>query len=125
MPARNVNPYGLTGPCDACPFRTDKQFPLGVDRRQEIADSLMVEDTEFRCHKTLDYSDGEARVTSGSQVCGGALVVMAKADQGYPQMTRIAGRVGMFDPSRLDLDAPVPDDLDDWVADDPEAAGWR
>jgi hypothetical protein len=114
-----VNPYGLTGPCKDCPFRSDKPFALGAERRQEIADSMTEGQAEFNCHKTLDYSNGTGEKRPGTQVCGGALVVLAKGDHGFPQLTRIAGAMGMFDPTLLDLEAPVPDSLEEWVAEDP------
>lgn len=120
MPAHNVNPFGLRGPCADCPFRTDKPFYLGQARREEIADGLRA-GADFPCHKTIDYShDDGGRRTPGTQFCGGALATIERGDDGPNQGMRIAERLGMYDPSRLDPDAPVPDGLDAWVDDDPE-----
>jgi hypothetical protein len=114
-----TNPYAMVKPCGDCPFRTDKKFPLRYERREEIAGALYG-GGEFHCHKTVDYSeddDGDSEPsTGGASVCAGSLIVLER--MGDPnQMMRIAQRVGMYDPAKLDMDAPVYDDLEDWVAD--------
>lgn len=107
--------FDLRGPCADCPFRTDKPFYLGERRAAEIADSMVDDDAPFTCHKTIDYSSGEPNVTDNGRACAGAMVILEK--MGHPnQEMRIAERLGWYDPARLDMDAPVPDSMDEWVA---------
>lgn len=94
--------YGLTTPCANCPFRTDVRPYITAARAREILSS----EGEFHCHKTLDYSDGEGRERKGTQVCAGFLICLEY--EGRPnQMMRIAGRIGMYDPRKLNMGAPV------------------
>lgn len=107
--------FSLRGPCADCPFRTDKPFFLGHDRAREIADSIVDDDAPFTCHKTIDYSSGEADVTENGRECGGVMVILERM-QHPNQGMRIAERLGIYDPARLDMDAPVPDTMEEWVA---------
>lgn len=98
-------PYSLTSPCPDCPFRSDVRPYLREARVRQL--EVELERKEFHCHKTtrLDgdgdtYSDGE------SVHCAGALILMEKEGRSS-QMMRIAERLGLYDPSRLDMDAPV------------------
>lgn len=111
--------FDMTTPCDNCPFRTEPPFYGGLQRAQEIADALERGQT-FQCHKTVEYvdsddNDGETSVpTPGDQHCAGALILLER--NGMPgQLARIAERFGMYDPSKLDMDAPVYDDLEQFV----------
>lgn len=60
-------------PCKNCPFRADTEpFPLGRDRRQQIADSLM-SDAAFGCHETTTHDDdGRYKWTEKERPCVGA-----------------------------------------------------
>lgn len=122
MTRPRANPFGLRGPCADCPFRSDKPFHLGPGRRQEIADGLRA-GADFPCHKTIDYTahedEGRGQRTPGTQWCGGALATIERGDEGPNQSMRIGERLGLYDPSRIDPDAPVHDGLDEWVAADP------
>lgn len=107
--------HKLKSPCANCPFRTDKYFHLTHQRAQDIADSLR-DGGDFPCHKTLDYSlpGGPDRNGPGVQRCAGMLIVMEKSE-GPNQIMRIAERLRLYDPTRLDMDAPVYDSLDAFV----------
>lgn len=103
-------PYRLTTPCTDCPFRTDKPFFLATGRAEEIAEATSDPGGgEFHCHKTTEET-GTGKVA----VCAGWLIVMEKS-YGANQMMRISERLGMYDASRLDMDAPVYDSLEDFI----------
>lgn len=112
---RRRTPYTLKSPCADCPFRSDRPFHLTPERADEIADHLRSNDSDFHCHKTVDYSsdDGEGRVASKTRVCAGALITMEKENVSTQAM-RIAERLGLYDHSALDMDAPVYDSLEQW-----------
>lgn len=108
-------PYTLKSPCADCPFRSDVARYLHPERAQEImCDSY--EDSNFYCHKTVDYSgdDGEGRVAGKSRVCAGFLVTMEKEGRAN-QPTRIAERLGLYDRTQVDMDAPTYDSMEEWV----------
>lgn len=108
------NPYGLTSPCDQCPFRRDVPGFLREGSVREIETTL--ERAEFHCHKTLDYSgdeeDGEGRETPRTKHCAGALIMLEKMEA-PSQMMRICERVDLYKPDELDMAAPVFDDFDE------------
>lgn len=101
----------MTSPCPNCPFRTDIKPFLNRARATEIADSLTRQQQTFQCHATIDYhnadDDGNGRSdTANAQHCAGAMIMLER--MGRPnQMMRICERIGMYDRSRLDMDAPV------------------
>lgn len=103
--------FDLRKPCANCPFRSDVRFPLR--RAREIADAL--ERSTFACHKTVDYSNGEARETEQTRHCAGALIMRVHMDD-FGQMMRIAYRLGLFDPTKLDMSSPVYEDEDAFIA---------
>jgi hypothetical protein len=100
-----MNRYSLTSPCPNCPFRNDIPPFLTRSRVREIQTSLI--QSEFPCHKTTDFDDeGEPRTSGREQHCAGALILLEKI--GRPsQMMRISERLGMYDHSKLKMDAPV------------------
>lgn len=106
--------YALTKPCKDCPFRHDIRPFLRRARAEEIVEGL--ERGEFPCHKTLECTDDEegTRVGKKSQHCAGALIMLEKVDR-PSQMMRIAERIGMYDRTKLDMDAPVFDDPQDFI----------
>lgn len=66
-------------PCDNCPFRRDKVFPLGEGRRQKIADAILKEDKNFGCHKTTKHDDdGQYVYTHQERPCAGAVYLVEK-----------------------------------------------
>lgn len=108
-------PYTLTSPCADCPFRCDVNRYLSPERAQGIMNESY-EDSNFYCHKTVDYSgeNGEGEVVSKSRVCAGFLVTMENEGRAN-QPTRIAERLGLYDRGRMDMDAPTYPSMRDWV----------
>lgn len=122
MPTTKQRPknegYRLVRPCAKCPFRTDVEPYIRSSRAREIAENLL-RGSDFICHETSvevpDSEDGEHDRGPDSQFCAGALITLEK--QGFAnQMMRIAERIGIYDASALDMDAPVSDSMDEWVA---------
>ena len=129
--------YDLVRPCASCPFRregiegAEKQpVRLGTQRVREVAGTAGWQGAEFQCHETwynapeLDQGDEEddqafARRCSsykGAQHCAGALIFGLK-NGGPHQMGRITGRLGMWDPDKLEAHSDlVFDDLDEFLA---------
>ena len=107
--------YNLTSPCGNCPFRSDKRFPLHRGRIEEIT----MDGHEFACHKTVDYSDpdddGDYQWKSeDTSHCAGLLILLEKEEQPH-QMMRIAERFGDYDHTKLNMDAPVYDTIEDCI----------
>lgn len=115
--------YDLRRPCAKCPFRTDIKPYIRHGRALEIAAGL--ERGEFTCHQTtVDSEDdeGECERVDGpdAQHCAGALIMLEA--EGHPsQMMRIAERLRgkdggpMYDPSKLDMTAPVYQSRDEFI----------
>lgn len=99
-------PYGMTTPCAHCPFRTDVPPFIKAVRVRQIQRSL--ERGEFPCHKTTEPDDAEGSPQSSADEihCAGALILMEKS-RCVGQMQLMAKRCGMYDPTQLNLDAPV------------------
>lgn len=108
--------HRLTTPCGDCPFRTDRPFPLTAQRATEIAECLRG-GGDFPCHKTLDYDGtGEPDINGPrAQRCAGMLIVMERSGD-RNRIMQIAERLGLYDPRRLDMAAPVFPSLDAWVS---------
>lgn len=107
-------PYTLTSPCADCPFRCDVASYLEPERAQEIMNDSY-EDSNFYCHKTVDYSDdSQGQIVSKSRVCAGFLSTMENEGRAN-QPTRIAERHGIYDRTQLDADAPVYASMQEWV----------
>jgi hypothetical protein len=103
------DPYRLVKPCAKCPFRTDIPPFLGSAARvTEIERSL--ERGAFNCHETLDYKrcdeDGAPAETEHTAHCAGALILLEKLGRSS-QLMRIGERLGLYDPRKLDMTAPV------------------
>lgn len=94
--------YTMTTPCKECPFLKGSGFTYR---------SLMAHASgEFACHKACELSeDGVYEAKSqDTPHCAGALIFMEK--QGKPtQMMRICERIGMYDYTKLDMNANVGD----------------
>lgn len=111
--------HRLTTPCANCPFRSDRPFHLTPARALEIATCLR-EGGDFPCHKTLDYDhpteDGRPDQNGpGANRCAGMLIVMEKSGL-RNRIMQIAQRLGLYDPAKLQMDAPVYESLDAWLA---------
>jgi len=93
--------YTLTKPCDQCPFLIGSGF---------TARSLDAHSSgEFACHKTCtldEDGDGTYQPRKKSPHCAGALIYLEKREKPH-QMMRICARLGMYDPNKLDMLAPV------------------
>lgn len=108
------NKYNLVRPCADCPFRSDKPFYLPAERIQEIRESTDV--FPFSCHNTVDYGDedddqGDEGGQADRSHCAGALILREKLGQSSIVM-RLAHRLGLYAPERLEMDAPVYDTWD-------------
>lgn len=97
--------YEMTHPCDQCPFLKSKAKSYGRRRLMEFASQA------FPCHKTAeciedDEGSSEFVAKEDSQHCAGVLIYCEKRNQPN-QMMRIAERLGMYDRTKLKMDAPV------------------
>lgn len=93
--------YDMTEPCDACPFLKGSGFKLR--RLAEHASG------EFACHKQckVDEDSGDFVPRSDkTNHCAGALIFLEKRGKPH-QMMRICERIGMYDASKLNMDADV------------------
>lgn len=105
------HPYRMTSPCDNCPFRSDVKPYITPGCVREIERSLSR--AEFPCHKTTEHDDDGHRARSNDEIhCAGALILLEK-EQRPSQMMRVCERLGMYDPSKLNMDAPVYDSFDE------------
>ena len=104
--------FSLKKPCTDCPFRSDKEFPLSVERKADIAESLK-NGQEFVCHRTVDYLDDDASDQSHSCSCAGARETSRRSGI-VSNAEQFAQRFG-FEFSAVDTDSPVYDSLDEWV----------
>lgn len=103
--------FDLTSPCGNCPFRYDRPGYLSADRVAEITDALFGGST-FSCHKLNDTDeDGEVYEGPEAQHCAGALIFL-EANETSNQLMRVAERLGLYDSSKLNMDAPVFTDTD-------------
>lgn len=103
------NHYRMTRPCADCPFRKDRPFPLGPGRVREIQKATHL--YPFSCHKTVDYDRDKPKQYEHAH-CAGALILREKL--GRPSLVmRMAQYVGIYDPTKLELDAPVYDSWDE------------
>jgi hypothetical protein len=104
--------YTLPGPCSNCPFRNDQPSYLRPERVVEIGTAILNQE-DFMCHKTVDYTEDEGRTAAKTRVCGGALATLDREGKST-QMQRITERLGMpvatFAP-----DLPVYDSVAEWV----------
>ena len=98
--------YTLTTPCAECPFLKKNAASYGKRRLTEFARG------EFPCHKTakmvVDEDDGESKYvpTDDSLHCAGALIYHEKRST-TTQMMRICERLGMYDHTKLNMEADV------------------
>lgn len=85
--------HNLNGPCDQCPFRSQGRRALRGLRPGRVTE-LMEEADPFYCHKTI-HKD------TPPSVCGGWLAMQWRVYNGFPKLTAMAARIGMFDPHTL------------------------
>jgi hypothetical protein len=110
--------HSLVRPCKTCPFRADITPYLPIARVRGIVRSITDLDQTFSCHNTNTFDDdGGVAETRESQHCAGALIFRLRNEDyhgGMNQLTRIAYRLGLFDPDGLDMEAPVYTSLKEW-----------
>lgn len=92
--------YDRTIPCPDCPFLIGTEHAYTDERLAEFASG------EFPCHKTAKLTDNAFEATSNSQHCAGALIWNERREQSH-QMMRIAERLGIYDHTKLDMEASV------------------
>jgi hypothetical protein len=115
--------FDLVRPCKHCPFRTDTPPFLNPSRVWEIGLAITDGDSTFACHKTVEHDeDGEHIPKGDEQHCAGAAILLMKLEMPN-QMMRIAERIGMFDSSKLDMDAPVYDSIEEMADAQPRGRG--
>ena len=92
--------YKMTAPCDACPFLIGSGFTF----RSLVEHSR----GEFGCHKacTLDEDSGCYEPHEKTPHCAGALIFLEKQNAPH-QMMRICERLGLYDRTKLDMNASV------------------
>lgn len=115
--------YTLIRPCQHCPFRTDIHAFLTAARAAEISEAITEQQGTFACHETtVDVEDeeglGDRAVTDDSQHCAGALILLEKLERPN-QMMRIAERLGLYDRRKLDMNSPVFDSVQEFIAAQP------
>jgi hypothetical protein len=99
--------YKLTTPCDACPFLIGSGFTFR---------SLMEHASgEFGCHKACDLNDETSTYEPHKKTphCAGALIFLEKRGQPH-QMMRICERLGLYDASKLNMDAQIGSEPSDY-----------
>ena len=93
--------YKMTTPCDACPYLLGSGFTY----RRLVAHAS----GEFPCHKASDLTDEgdyHQKPEHKTPHCAGALIFLEKQSAPH-QMMRICERIGYYDASKLNMDAPV------------------
>lgn len=100
--------YNMTEPCDACPFLKGSGFQFR---------SLVTHASgEFACHKACDVNEESGNFEARSEKtphCAGALIFLEKQNRPH-QMMRICERLGMYDRTKLNMDANVGDHPGDY-----------
>lgn len=99
--------YGMHSPCDECPFLIGSGFTY---------DSLMEHASgEFGCHKACNLDEETSMYVPHKKTphCAGALIFLEKQNRPH-QMMRICERIGFYDRTKLDMDANVGSEPDDY-----------
>ena len=94
--------YDLTSPCGHCPFLVSMKHAFSRNRLEEMASG------SFHCHKTGEQREetGVFVPTAKSKACAGALIYLEKRDRPN-QLMRIAERLGVYDRTKLNMEADV------------------
>jgi hypothetical protein len=92
--------YKLTTPCNACPFLIGSGFTYRSLKAHASG--------EFGCHKACDLNDETSTYEPHEKTphCAGALIFLKKQNAPH-QMMRICERLGIYDRTKLNMDAPV------------------
>lgn len=91
--------YTMTDPCDECPFLRGSGFTYS---------SLMKHASgEFACHKACKLENGfYVERNEKTPHCAGALIFLEKQNKPH-QMMRICERLGLYDRTKLNMQANV------------------
>jgi hypothetical protein len=100
--------YDLKTPCAHCPFRSDVKPYIHPERVEEIIGQ------PFSCHKTTTCKD-RGNDHPEAQHCAGSLILHEKMEKPH-QMMRIMERLGGYDRTKLNMDAPVYDDANAMIS---------
>ena len=97
--------YKLTTPCSECPFLTKFKRGFTVKQLEGYASG------EFACHKTCEVAETDEglevfEAKAESHHCAGALIYLEKRNRTH-QMMRICERLGVYDHTKLDMEAKV------------------
>jgi hypothetical protein len=100
--------FHLTRPCKDCPFRSDIAFYLHPARVVAILEAIFQDGETFTCHSAAygRWHRGLYRPDRNDKHCAGALLLIHREDVSH-RMTQIAELLGLYDPGKLDLSAPV------------------
>lgn len=102
--------FDLVRPCGDCPFRSDKPAYLRPERVREILGGgegrAWWPACSFPCHKTIEYHEDGTTIPPSAQQCAGVMIILYRERRPNDAM-QIGERFGFFNPSRLDLTAPV------------------
>lgn len=91
--------YDMREPCDECPFLEHQALP--VKRLRQFASG------EFPCHKACNVEDGKfVPRNDKTPHCAGALIFNELRNTPH-QMMRICERIGLYDRTKLNMDAEV------------------
>jgi hypothetical protein len=97
----------LVAPCANCPFRSDVPRYLANERYADIAQAIIDRGESFICHKTVSFDDDGRPEPDGRNChCAGAMIFLQHLDRPNQAM-QVMERLGAFDPSTLQMDAPV------------------
>lgn len=113
-------------PCRKCPFRKDVPIYLRRGRREQIRDSLVLDDATFYCHETVEHDDDGEAETADSTPCAGAAKALMLSG-GTTNLLRISERLGLLDLEEVARRGPDVWELNEWTrlaegatGDDPE-----
>ncbi len=92
--------YRMTEPCDECPYLIGSGFTW--KSLTEHASG------EFACHKACELDEDGHYVARNEKTphCAGALISLELQNRPH-QMMRICERLGLYDRTKLNMDAPV------------------
>lgn len=110
--------FDLVRPCSNCPFRSDLAFGLHPERVRGILGGGKGRSwwpaASFPCHRTIHYGcgpDDSDVIPKTAQQCAGVMIILTRENRPNDAM-QIAERLGLFDPSGLDMSAPVFEDTE-------------
>jgi hypothetical protein len=108
--------FSLKKPCPNCPFRRDRPPPIMNARVADIVRAVFNEDAVFICHQTNRFDEaGDLADSDDVQFCAGVMIMLARQGRSHAVLDE-ARAGGAYDPTRLDLAAPVFESPDEMLA---------